>query len=767
MAYVGNDSGFAPKRGGSGLLGNVRAGSGGYAAFAVLAISALLFSLACPAVAQAADSGNAVSAGAGGASGVTANAPADDDFNESFSRIHGDAWPLYADTSWYHGTGSYTLTTAEQLAGLAKLVYVSEGFAGCTITLGADIDLSDHEWFSIGRPGDVRTGADVEPARAFSGVFDGAGHTISGLTMTRNNYHSALFGYTRGGLVENLSVSGEVIADCNAAGIVACADGTNLYNLVNYVDVTGADRYNSAVGGVFGRISGTGSRNVIVQECVNYGTITAGAPDNGVGGIGGSVHETDGVVTLVKCENHGQVQVGARAMTDAYVDAAPPGVGGIVGSTASYGTYQIQGCYNDAPISCAEGVSFVGGVAGNVGGNGSSVSYSYNVGDLSSAGDAAGVVSRFTSENGSVACTYNAGMVSASGNSGGIAAAMSGSAVHNYYLEGTAASGVGGANDTKKTAAACTVDYLYSQELLDNLNYGAETAPPFSIEAGRNNGMPILYGSLNPGKGGNDDASSRGSDEPGGEPGETAGSDTSGDTSANPTDSARSGAASSAGSASGQGDQDADGDSNQQGNAQSASSGTDGSGSESEGEGAVPVSISNTTGGDDGATPSSDPTTSGSPATTNASEGEPADGESGQEAAASQSPSSDQTAEQEASAESAQAASTASAQAESSQALRSESNQAVQQATEDLDIDALDVGSVVVLKVAPEKEKPEPDPETADESALVFGLAVLVVALWGMTWKYVDFYTQRGRRGNRDDAPRAGPGSMDSALQAA
>ena len=608
--------------------------------------SVLLFALAYPGFAYAAD--------------------ASDDFNKSFSRLYGDKWPLYADTSWYHGTGSYTLTTPEQLAGLAKLVYVSEGFAGCAVTLGADIDLSAHEWFSIGRPGDTRTGEGYEPARAFSGVFDGAGHTISGLTINGTDYHSALFGYTKGGIIQNLTVSGEVVGGVNAAGIVAQAEGTNFYNLVNYANVTTTDRYNSYTGGVFGEITGTSNRSIFIQECANYGTITAGAPDNGVGGIGGHIHESSGTITMVKCENHGDVRVAARARPDANVVAGTPGVGGIVGTTASVGTYQIQGCYNDASISCAESISFVGGVAGNVGGNASSVSYSYNVGDVSSAGDAGGVVSNFTSTNGSVACTYNAGTVSASGSSGGIIASMAGSAIHNYYAEGTAASGVGNAGDTRNSAAACTLDYLFTQELLDNLNYGAETTPPFSIEPGKNNGMPILYGSLNPGKGGSGDSSSRGSDDSG--EGEGAG---------------------------------------QQGDGSGGSGGTSDSGN----GGIVPASIIDST---------------GSPSAT---------------AVADSASSLDE-----------------SAQADSGQTGK---------ATESFDIDALDVGSVVVLEVVPEEEQPLPEPKPIDESAYAFGVAALIVALWGMTWKYIDFYTQRGRSGHQGDSPHVDSNPTGSVAQAA
>ena len=54
----------------------------------------------------------------------------------------GKTWSSCADRSWYTGKQkSYTLTTAEQLAGLAALVNGGTDFSGMTVRLGADISL--------------------------------------------------------------------------------------------------------------------------------------------------------------------------------------------------------------------------------------------------------------------------------------------------------------------------------------------------------------------------------------------------------------------------------------------------------------------------------------------------------------------------------------------------------------------------------------------------------------------------------------------------
>lgn len=74
-----------------------------------------------------------------------------------------------------------TITTADELWA------ISEDLDG-EYELGADIDLSGREWYPLGTKD--------EP---FEGTFDGAGHTISGLSMTNTNGMDGvgLFGYAR------------------------------------------------------------------------------------------------------------------------------------------------------------------------------------------------------------------------------------------------------------------------------------------------------------------------------------------------------------------------------------------------------------------------------------------------------------------------------------------------------------------------------------------------------------------------------------------
>ena len=63
-------------------------------------------------------------------------------------------WIESADVSWYEANSAdvtFTIKTAEELAGLAKLVNDgTELFEGKTVRLGKDINLSGNVWTAIG-----------------------------------------------------------------------------------------------------------------------------------------------------------------------------------------------------------------------------------------------------------------------------------------------------------------------------------------------------------------------------------------------------------------------------------------------------------------------------------------------------------------------------------------------------------------------------------------------------------------------------------------
>ncbi len=136
-------------------------------------------------------------------------------------------WSQVADTSWYNGTDSeFTLTTAEQLAGLAKLVNEGNTFSGKTIKLGADIDLKNIEWTPIGM-------AD----KAFNGTFDGQEHTVSNLVINSTGNNVGFIGNAYGCKeIKNLTIHNANVTGTSYVGVVV----GNLLGKASNCHVSGA-----------------------------------------------------------------------------------------------------------------------------------------------------------------------------------------------------------------------------------------------------------------------------------------------------------------------------------------------------------------------------------------------------------------------------------------------------------------------------------------------------------------------------------------------
>ena len=261
------------------------------------------------------------------------------------------------------GSGSegdpYRIATAADLRELAWRINDEQSqaqFVSAHYVLTADIDLDGKQW---------------EPIQTFTGVLDGAGHTVSGLKI---NYKAPLIGdpvYQQGligtlsGTVQDLtihnsaiSVQGEgvyevgavagkvrdgVIRNCHttdsvsltssyhAGGICGSLNkGSEISGCTNAAAVTGTSKI-SSIGGIAvrsacpvvecsnsGTITCTGDAGGIVctatagiSDCVNSGDVTA---DGNAGGIVDSFDDgalnsnmNDPEVTLLRCTNSGDI----------------------------------------------------------------------------------------------------------------------------------------------------------------------------------------------------------------------------------------------------------------------------------------------------------------------------------------------------------------------------------------------------------------------------------------------------------------------------
>ena len=92
-------------------------------------------------------------------------------------------WDSYKADSYESGSGTdadpYIIKTAEQLAYFAYQVKNSTNYLGKYFELGDNIDLAEHYWIPVGK-------ATKDGNKNFRGVFDGKGHTISGMTVEWN-----------------------------------------------------------------------------------------------------------------------------------------------------------------------------------------------------------------------------------------------------------------------------------------------------------------------------------------------------------------------------------------------------------------------------------------------------------------------------------------------------------------------------------------------------------------------------------------------------
>lgn len=122
---------------------------------------------------------------------------------------------LAADTLSGSGTEDdpYLLATAADLKAFRDMANAEASSKLCA-TLTADIDLGGEDWKPFEGP---------SVGDAYAGTFDGANHTIKGLSVNlTSNAGAGLFGTVRGATIKNLKVEGNVSASNSAfvGGIV-------------------------------------------------------------------------------------------------------------------------------------------------------------------------------------------------------------------------------------------------------------------------------------------------------------------------------------------------------------------------------------------------------------------------------------------------------------------------------------------------------------------------------------------------------------------
>lgn len=222
---------------------------------------------------------------------------------------------------WISGVSNGTIT-----AGTCQndpAVPASADFSDCTIKLGVDVGLSGKNW---------------TPIKNFQGIFDGAGHSVTGMTVqiaadTTTEYGG--FFDVLHGQVRNLSVSGTVTISSTgtiyAGGIAGFVsdEGGYLYNCttsaaVSATPTAGQPAYAGSLAGY---------NHGQIANCILTGTSS--------GALIGGVDQGDG--TMTNCYTPtGTNLVGAVIDSPQYTSVGTYDAGGTLtatnGSTLAYGT---------------------------------------------------------------------------------------------------------------------------------------------------------------------------------------------------------------------------------------------------------------------------------------------------------------------------------------------------------------------------------------------------------------------------------------------
>lgn len=309
-----------------------------------------------------------------------------------------------------HGKGTeddpYQIGTAQELAWLAYAVNNQMESAGYCAVLTADIDLGYCRWPVIGV-------LSSDGQHAYTGTFDGQGHTVSGLYITSlgGRQKLGLFGVAQDAVIENLTVRGSIeltgvksydtTTGYIIGGLLGSGEGSGvtIRNCVSQVDISVSfvndqKAQNSAVGGLVGRLSGSGSHKI--TDCRNEGRVyTSFAPgayylggSGSGGGQGGIVGFIGASAQLERCVNTGAVYAGRAA-----------GVGGIVGNAdgSSKESITLNQCANQGAVSNDTGGVLLrkggtGGIIGLVLTGSITVSSCYNTGTVAGSAIVGGIL---------------------------------------------------------------------------------------------------------------------------------------------------------------------------------------------------------------------------------------------------------------------------------------------------------------------------------------------------------------------------------------
>lgn len=242
-----------------------------------------------------------------------------------------------------------SIATEEDLAQLALDCQVDAWSRDKYVALENDIVLGEHHDLTV---------------PSFGGIFDGGGHTISGLELDADGSAVGLFRYVQdGGVVRGLSLSGTVAPGGSKSqmGILAGINYGKIENCSVSGNVTGAED----VGGIVGANGATGE----IRRCQSEASVTG---DHCAGGICGSNQGT-----INNCQNQGSVNTHSTEVSYSIEDITMEEIEDInsaknvavhtdTGGIAGYSNGKIYYCTNSGTVGYQHVGYNTGGIVGRL-----------------------------------------------------------------------------------------------------------------------------------------------------------------------------------------------------------------------------------------------------------------------------------------------------------------------------------------------------------------------------------------------------------------
>ncbi len=313
-----------------------------------------------------------------------------------------DNWVDYVSEPALDGT-TYTITSAEELAWIAKQAQDGNRFIDYTFELTSDIDLSAHFWVPIG---DESTG--------ICATFNGNEHTISNMKIDSSEYPMAgLFGNSfvsiTGVKLDTVSITGNPY-DTSYVGALCAVNAGNISNCsVTQCSIQVSSLYNILAGGLCGVAYDTGNiydcnvsdctiivnglgdedcytgilcgySTCILVNCYAEGSVSGSSTRTFFGGLVGyfdsnEIYNCGANGTVIINDNVSQSCAGGlvgrtegASIYNSYANVAVTGddgsyTGGLVGY-ANGGQLRNCAAYGAASVSAADSTPFWGGLLG-------------------------------------------------------------------------------------------------------------------------------------------------------------------------------------------------------------------------------------------------------------------------------------------------------------------------------------------------------------------------------------------------------------------